>query len=98
MTASPPSFSAGCVEALLQGNNPDNGISYVVQVLQVIQGVTSKGAKKYTVTISDRENCLDCTVAPQKFHIVQDGIVTKFSVIKIVNVVCNESKDNFMAL
>ena len=98
MMASPPTLSAGCVEALLQCRNPDDGISYVVQVLQVNQGVTSKGAKKYTVTISDGEHCLDCTVAPQKFHIVQDGIVTKFSVIKIVNVVCNELKDGVMVL
>jgi hypothetical protein len=98
MMASPPTLSAGCVEALLQCRNPDDGISYVVQVLQVNQGVTSKGAKKYTATISDAEHCLDCTVAPQKFLMVEDGIVTKFSVIKIVNVVCNELKDGVMVL
>ncbi len=96
--ASPPSLSAGCVEALLQCNNPDEGISYVVQVIQVAQGVTSKGAKKYTVTISDGENCLDCSIAPQKFHMVQDGVITKFAVIKIENVVCNESNNGVMVV
>ncbi len=68
--ASLPSLSAGCMEALLQCRYLDEGKSYVVQVLEVVEGVASKGGKKYTITISDGEHCLDCSIAPQLFHML----------------------------
>lgn len=46
MMASPPCLSAGFVEALLQCRNSNEGKSYAVQVLQVVEGVASKGGEK----------------------------------------------------
>ena len=90
-------LSVGCVETLLQSNVLDEHDKYTVQVLEVKTGITKKGGKKYTLTISDGVHCLDCLVASQNYQLLE-SIVMKYSVVLLENVMLNECGDSVQVL
>jgi hypothetical protein len=91
------SLSVGCVEKFLQSNMLDDHDKYTVQVLEVKIGITKKGGKKYTLTISDGVHCLGCLAATQMYQLLE-SIVTKYSVVLPETVILNECTDGVQVL
>ncbi len=84
----------GGVDNLISGSIPSDS-PYFFQIINVGNGRSLTGRKIIEVTLSDGVTCVNCFVAPQVFHVFDDGTCTKYDVVKVHNFVCNAVDDGY---
>jgi len=65
-------------------------VSCNVQVINVLEGFSPIGCRKYTITISNGVHCYDCAVLPKLFHLFTEQAVGMFTVVHIRQVSMTE--------
>ncbi len=83
------------MDKLINGSIPCDDSHYIFQIIYIGNGQSQSGRKTQEVTVSDGVTCVNCFLAPQLFHLLDDGICTKYDVVKVSNFVCNEVEDGY---
>jgi hypothetical protein len=91
-------LTVGGVQLLVQGSNPSEGEYYIFQVIHIEDGVAKNGRRKVVVTVSDGVTCIDCVLAPQLYHYVDEGKCSVYYVIRVHKFTTNKMDSRIMII
>jgi hypothetical protein len=80
---------------LVNGSIPCDYSHYILQIIHIGNGQSQSGRKTQEVTVLDGVTCVNCVLAPQLFHLLDECLCTKYDVVMVGNFVCKAVEDGY---